>query len=209
MNAMPTVAKLDVPRVVVLAWLPKRTQQAGTWSGKSTEASGLKALASPHHLPQETEILATTARPFSIANEAEDQLRELACREFYGPSAEDLLWELQHICLCLAQHCQIITRHLNDLITIRAVDFARLEPQIDRCLVTAVQGLSHSDKTITRAIRLVDHVSRDGPDLIVNLVSIKRLDRFDGGQLKSHVLSVMHWLNQVDTKRLPNPDRPR
>ncbi len=203
MNPKPTVATLDVLRGVLPVWLPKRTQEARTWSTSTTMPSGLKAFASSPHLPRAAELLATTARPFSIADESDDPLREVACHDADRPRAVDMLWELQHICLYLAQHCQIITRHHDDRITVRVADFVRQEPHIDPYLVMAVQDLGQREKSLTHGtFRLVDDVSRDGPDLILSLASTRRLHRFDGGHLRSQVLSVMHWLSQLDTNRL-------
>jgi len=202
-NPKPTVAMLDVLRGVLPVWLPKRTQEARTWSASTTMPNGLRASASSPYLPRAAEFLATTARPFSIADESDDPLREVACHDADGPRAVDMLCELQNICLYLAQHCQIITHHHHDRITVRVADFAKLEPQIDPCLVSAVQDLYQRDKSFTHAtFRLVDDVSRDGPDLILSLASTRRLHRFDGGHLRSQVLSVMHWLSQLDINRL-------
>ena len=203
MNPQPTVATLDVLRGVLPVWLPKRTQEARTWLTSTTMPNGLRAFASSPYLPRAAEFLATTARPFSIADESDDPFRTVVGHDADGPHAVDMLWELQHICLYLAQHCQIITHHHHDRITVRVADFAKIEQQIDPCLISAVQALDQRDKSFTHAtFRLVDDVSRDGPDLILSLASTRRLDRFDGGHLRSQVLSVMHWLSQLDTNRL-------
>lgn len=202
MNPKPTVAKLDVLRGVLPVWLPQRTQEARTWSASMTMPNGLRAFASSPYLPRAAEFLATTARPFSIADESDDPLPEVACHDADGLRAEDMLWELQHICLYLAQHCQIITRHHHDRITVRVADFAKLEPQIDPCLVSAAQDLGQREKSLTHGtFRLVEDASREGADLILSLASSSRLHRFDGGRLRSQVLSVMHWLSQLDTNR--------
>lgn len=203
MNPKPTVVTLDVLRGVLPVWQPKRTHEVRSWSASTTMSNGLRAFASSPYLPRAAEFLATTAPPFNIADESDDPLREVACRDADGPRAEDMLWELQHICLYLTQHCQIITRHHHDRITVRVAGFAKLEPQIDPCLVSAVQDLGQREKSHTHGtFRLVEDVSRDGPDLILSLASTRRLHRFDGGRLRSHVLSVMHWLSQLDTHRL-------
>ena len=101
MNPKPTVATLDVLRGVLPVWQPKRTHEVRTWSASTTMSNGLRAFASSPYLPRAAEFLATTAPPFNIADESDDPLREVACLDADGPRAEDMLWELQHICLYL------------------------------------------------------------------------------------------------------------